>query len=112
MVTFHRSGTITEVSVQLLTLGKGCAISSNPETSKRRIGFEDNSMNREQVIQRAKDSGWRVIDIKANGLSVDIHWKNWEVIAPGKGPVFRCFSEDEAWDYVYERMMDKNSGEA
>ncbi|MEO8613316.1 MAG: hypothetical protein ABI690_35825, partial [Chloroflexota bacterium] len=68
-------------------------------------------MDREQVIQRAKDAGWRVIDIKANGLSVDIHWKNWEVIAPGKGPVFRSFTEDAAWDFVYEQMTQQKPGE-
>jgi hypothetical protein len=69
-------------------------------------------MDREQVIQKAKDAGWRVLDIKANGLSVDLQWKNWEVIAPGKGPVFRGFTEDEAWEYVYTRLMDETPGEA
>jgi len=68
-------------------------------------------MDREQVIQRAKDAGWRVIDIKANGLSIDIPWAHWEVIEPGRGPVFRAMSEAEAWDHVYVRLMDKSPGE-
>ncbi|MEO8612293.1 MAG: hypothetical protein ABI690_30640 [Chloroflexota bacterium] len=68
-------------------------------------------MDREQVIQEARDKGWTVRDIRAKGVDVDIPWQHWEVIEPGKGPIFRAFSEDEAWNYVYVCFMENKPGE-
>ncbi|MEO8612974.1 MAG: hypothetical protein ABI690_34090 [Chloroflexota bacterium] len=68
-------------------------------------------MDREQVIQEARDKGWTVRDIRAKGVDIDIPWQHWEVIDPNKHPVFRTFTEEEAWDYIYEHMMDHPSGE-
>lgn len=43
-------------------------------------------MDREQVIQKAKKDGWRVIDLRTSGMSHDVPWAHWEVIEPGRGP--------------------------
>jgi hypothetical protein len=68
-------------------------------------------MDREQVLQQAKDAGWRVVDLRTSGVDRDIPWAHWEVIQPGRGPIFRAMSEAEAWEYVYVRLMDEKPGE-
>jgi len=64
-------------------------------------------MDREQVIQKAKDAGWRVVNLRSGSIDRDIPWASWEVIQPGRGPIFRAMSEAEAWEHVYVRLMDK-----